>query len=190
MTDKSVEVISDTQAEEDERIRQAIANPHAFRVLYEKYFKKIYLFVLHRVNDKDLVADLTQQVFLNALSNLGRYEFRGYSFSAWLCRIAINQCNEFYRKTKRSRVVVLEDKMVGHLIEELTADQTMEEWEKQLPAILEKLDQDELHVIELRFFEGRPFKEIAGILGITENNAKGRTYRILDKMKKLFLNKK
>jgi RNA polymerase sigma-70 factor (ECF subfamily) len=35
--------------------------------------------------------------------------------------------------------------------------------------------------------ENRPFKEVADILGITENYAKVRTYRILEKMKKLFI---
>jgi RNA polymerase sigma-70 factor (ECF subfamily) len=107
-----------------------------------------------------------------------------------LFRIAINQCNEFFRKTKRSRTVVLEDSMIENLFAELTADQTLEEWENKLPVILEKLEQDELYMIELRFFEERPFKEIADILGITENNAKVRTYRILEKMKKLFLQKR
>jgi RNA polymerase sigma-70 factor (ECF subfamily) len=190
MKETTASVMSIGQLAEDEQIRLAMANPDDFRPLYETYFKKVYLFVLHRVGDKDLAGDLTQQVFLNALSHLGRYQFRGFPFSAWLFRIAINQCNEFFRKTKRSRTVVLEDSMIENLFTELTADQTLEEWENKLPAILEKLEEDELYVIELRFFEERPFKEIADILGITENNAKVRTYRILEKMKKLFLQKR
>jgi RNA polymerase sigma-70 factor, ECF subfamily len=190
MVENRTDITSNTQRQEDEWIKQAIASPDAFRPLYEAYFKKVYLFVLHRVGDKDLAGDLTQQVFLSALTHLGRYQFRGLPFSAWLFRIAINQCNEFFRKTKRNRTVVLEDASVENLYTELTADQTLEEWEKQLPAILEKLEQDELYVIELRFFEVRPFKEIADMLGITENNAKVRTYRILEKMKKLFLQKR
>jgi RNA polymerase sigma-70 factor (ECF subfamily) len=190
MIEKGTDIPSNRQLEEDEWIREAIANPDAFRPLYEAYFKKIYLFVLHRVGDKDLAGDLTQQVFLSALTNIGRYQFRGLPFSAWLFRIAINQCNDFFRKTRRNRTVVLEESSVENLYAELTADQTLEEWESRLPAILEKLEQDELYVIELRFFEARPFKEIADILGITENYAKVRTYRILEKMKKLFLQKR
>lgn len=190
MIEKKTDVTSNRPLEEDEWIREAIANPNSFRPLYEAYFKKVYLFVLHRVGDKDLAGDLTQQVFLSALTHLGRYQFRGLPFSAWLFRIAINQCNEFFRKTKRHRLVVLEDASVENLYTELTADQTMDEWVRQLPAILEKLEQDELYVIELRFFEARSFKEISDILGITENYAKVRTYRILEKMKRLFLQKR
>ncbi|NJM24973.1 MAG: sigma-70 family RNA polymerase sigma factor [Bacteroidia bacterium] len=63
----------------------------------------------------------------------------------------------------------------------------MEEWQLRLPFILEKLKPEELQLIELRYMESRPFKEVADILGISENYAKVRTYRVLDKMKKLFL---
>jgi len=38
----------------------------------------------------------------------------------------------------------------------------------------------------MRFFEKRSFKEIGEIMGITENNAKVKIYRTLDKLKKNF----
>ena len=38
----------------------------------------------------------------------------------------------------------------------------------------------------MRFFEKRSFKDIADIMGITENNAKVKVYRTLDKIKKHF----
>jgi RNA polymerase sigma-70 factor (ECF subfamily) len=40
----------------------------------------------------------------------------------------------------------------------------------------------------MRFFEQRPFKEIAEVLNITESNAKVRTYRVLERLKKIILN--
>jgi RNA polymerase sigma-70 factor (ECF subfamily) len=41
-------------------------------------------------------------------------------------------------------------------------------------------------MIEWRFFEKRSFREIGDILGITENNAKVRGHRSLEKLKRLF----
>ena len=41
----------------------------------------------------------------------------------------------------------------------------------------------EMQMLELRFFEKKSFAEVGEIIGITENNAKVRTYRILDKLK-------
>jgi RNA polymerase sigma-70 factor (ECF subfamily) len=60
-------------------------------------------------------------------------------------------------------------------------------FEEYIPAIkklLLELDSDDLQMVELRFFEKRPFKEIADILDITEVNAKVRMYRIIEKLKK------
>ena len=54
----------------------------------------------------------------------------------------------------------------------------------QLIQLLDDLKETDLQLIELRFFEQRPFKEIAEILDITESNAKVKTYRILERLKK------
>jgi RNA polymerase sigma-70 factor (ECF subfamily) len=85
--------------------------------------------------------------------------------------------------------VVLEEKHAEILYEEMFGSDRMDELKLKLPIILERLSPDELMVIELRFMEARPFAEISEILGVTENYAKVKTYRVLDKMKKLFLGK-
>jgi len=173
--------------EEESLIHQSQADPEAFRPLYEKYFKRIFLFVHHRVGDKDLTSDITSQVFLKALLNIKKFSFRGLPFSAWLFRIALNESNDFFRKNKRYRIVSMEEDMVEHLYEELTSETRLEDLRQRLPTILQKLSVDELQIIELRFFEQRPFKEVGDILGISETYAKVKVYRILEKMKKLFL---
>jgi RNA polymerase sigma-70 factor (ECF subfamily) len=187
------ETVPDTETRrlaEEEIIRRSVEAPGSFKPLYETYFKKIFLFVFHRVGDKEQAADITQQVFLNALSNIHRYQSRGLPFSSWLFRIAVNQCHDFFRKNKAMRMVVLEDPHIRDLYQELTADQSWDEWERKLPGVLEQLSEDDLHLIELRYFEQRPFKEVSEILGLTETNTKVRTYRILDRMKKIFLQQK
>lgn len=172
---------------EESLIRKSQSDPEAFRPLYEKYFKRIFLFVHHRIGDKALTADITSQVFLKALTNLSKFQFRGLPFSAWLFRIALNECHDYFRKNKRHRLVTLQDAAAEKLHEELTAETGLEDLLMRLPKILERLSEDELHIIELRFFEQRPFQEVADILGITETYAKVKTYRTLDKMRKLFL---
>jgi RNA polymerase sigma-70 factor (ECF subfamily) len=168
-------------------VELARKDPEHFRALYEKYFKRIFVFIHHRVNDKALTADITSQVFLKALMNIGKFRFQGVPFSAWLYRIALNEVYSYFRSSRRQRFVSLEDDALHHLHEELTADTREEHLFEKLPLILGKLTQDELHILELRFFELRPFKEVSEILGITETYAKVKVYRLLDKMKKLFL---
>lgn len=179
-----------TIEDEQKLIEKAKRNSADFRPLYELYYKPIFLFVLRRIGDKQLTADITSQVFLKALQGIGKYSDQGVPFSAWLYRIAINEVNMFFRKQKRERFVTVEDNMLDHLHEELTSDLTTNHLKDRLGVILQKLSESELHLIELRFFERLSFKEIAEILEITEVNAKVKVYRTLDKLKKYFKNGK
>jgi len=173
--------------EEEKIIEAAKTDVRQFRLLYEKYFKRIFVFVYHRVENRSEASDLTSQVFLKAMQRLHQYQPRGLPFSAWLYRIAVNECTDFFRKNKRSKVIYVEDTSFHHLFEEMFPDDISGELEKKLHLVLGQLKPNELQIIELRFFENMPYKVVADILQTTENNVKGKTYRILDKMKKIFL---
>ena len=45
---------------------------------------------------------------------------------------------------------------------------------------------EDSQLLELRFYQNESFKNIGFILGITENNAKVKTYRILDKVRAMW----
>ncbi len=165
-------------------IKRAQADPACFGPLYDRYYKPVFLFVYRRTDDEDLTADLTSQVFLKAITHLPRYEYKGLPFSAWLFRIAVNEVNMLFRQTKNKRSLSIEDGCLERMAEEIGESDKEERIELLLKGI-QGLAMDEIQYIELRFFEDRSFKEIADIMCITENNAKVRTYRILDKIKKL-----
>jgi RNA polymerase sigma-70 factor, ECF subfamily len=168
-------------------IQKAQKDPKEFKALYEKHYKRIFVFVLHRVGEKSLCADITSQAFLKAMLNIGKYKSTGVPFSAWLFRIALNETYDHLRKVNRYRCISIDDTAVEKLHDELTAETTLLDLEEKLPAILEKLTIEELHLLELRFFEQRRFKEVADILKISDNYAKVRVYRLLEKMKLLFI---
>lgn len=182
-----VQVTSNYDLDEEAILRQSQVDAQAFRPIYEKYYKKVYLFLYRRTTDRELAGDITQQVFLKALLAVSKFQFRGVPFSAWLFRIAVNECNEFFRKTNRTRAVSIDERMVQLLHDELTYDTTTDDLSAQLPSLLLTLKEDELQLIQLRFFEGLSFKEIGDILELTENNAKVKTYRTLEKLKKKFI---
>ena len=172
---------TDELQNEKEIIRLAQKDTAHFEVLYKKYYAQIYLFVLKRVEDQDKAKDITSQVFLKALTNLGKYRDMGVPFSAWLFRIARNAIYDLYNANKINMVLSIETRGVEEMISEMQTEEP--EKHEDLHAALARLDEDEVELIELRFFEARPFKEVGEILGITENNAKVRTYRVLDKLK-------
>jgi RNA polymerase sigma-70 factor (ECF subfamily) len=157
----------------------------AFGVLYEKYFDRIFRFIYRQTDDEELTADLCSQTFLLALNNVERYEFRGVPVSAWFYKIAGNEVNKYYRKHKRTKVFSLEEARVRELIAQENDDYD-EERLNLLVEYMKDLPMDMIEVLQLRFFEGKEFNEIAFILEMTESGAKMRTYRALDRLRTKF----
>ena len=166
-------------------VQAAQRNPAHFRPLYDRYFQQIFRFVFKRTADENIASDVCSQVFLKAMQKLGTYEYKGVPFSAWLYRIASNEVAQHFRNTQKNRVVTVEDHTFSDLIDEVNEEGDFEKTRQKMLAALQQLKESDMVMIEMRFFEERPFKEIADILNITESNAKVKTYRILEKMKKL-----
>ncbi len=165
-------------------IDQAKKDPRAFEGLYDRYFTVIFNFILKRVNDQETTADLTQQVFFNALTHLKKYRHQGHPFSAFLFRVAINECNQYFRDRKKVRFVPLTSEYTEHFRQEFAwAGSGEPDLFDQLKKELMQLNHEQLFLLELRFFERKSFGEIAFLLNITENLAKVRTYRVLEKLK-------
>ncbi|MEM7102604.1 MAG: sigma-70 family RNA polymerase sigma factor [Bacteroidota bacterium] len=174
-------------AEWDE-IQAAQREPALFRPLYDRYYDRIFRYIFKRTVDENLAADLCSQVFLKAMQKLSGYKFKGVPFSAWLYRIAGNEVTQHFRNTGKQRVVSIQESDVKEMIDEVPEDDITPSVNAMLSA-LHELPEKDMNLIELRFFEHRPFKEIAQILNITESNAKVKTYRILERMKKIILTK-
>ncbi len=171
---------------EEELINLAKKDSRYFAPIYKRYHEQIFRFIYQRMDSIDDADDITSQVFLKALVHLPKYINKGFPFSSWLYRIALNEVNMFYRKTKKSRAINIEENEIKEIIEEANENYSDENREKLLQ-LLAQLEEDKLTLIEMRFFEKRSFKEISELLGITENNAKVRTYRLLEEMKKNML---
>ena len=179
-----------TQLQDEQLIIEAAKqNPERFGPLYDKYYKQIFGYVYQRMEDKDSAFDITSQVFLKALTNINRYEYKGVPFASWLFRIAHSEVMQLFRDQKNKRAINADVGDLKNIYEEVQ-EPFFEEYLPALQQMIKQLQEDDLQMIELRFFEHRPFKEIAEILNITENNAKVRMYRILERLKKTITNYK
>lgn len=175
----------DRLMQELEWIKRAKEDPRSFEPLYNKYYEQIFRYIYQRMDDKEMAHDITSQVFLKAMNNIQKYEYRGVPFASWLYRIAKSELYQSFRDDKANRTVNVETSSLADMIEEIEEDISEESRAVLLKAIAE-LNEEEVQMIEMRFFEKRSFKEIGEILEITENNAKVKAHRIIQKMKKLF----
>jgi RNA polymerase sigma-70 factor, ECF subfamily len=172
-------------SEENSQVEAAKKNPARFEPLYNRYYEQIFRFIFQRIDDRETAFDLTSQVFLKALTNLHKYEFRGVPFASWLYRIAQNEVFEAHRANQANRTINIETKQAYLMLDEMEGGHD-EELFDLLKKVLPLLPEDDFQMIEMRYFEKRSFREIGEILGITENNAKVKGHRTLEKLKKLF----
>lgn len=173
-------------AEEQKLIAAAKRDARQFAQVYDRYFERIFNFILRRTDDEEISNDLTSQTFLKALNGLKKYEFRGVPFSAWLYRIAHNEVNKYFNKQSRKKVFSLEQEQLFEFIQPEEDEPFDEERLEKLMSVLKNLPTDAMEVLELRFFEEKNFKEISYILNIGESGAKMRLYRAIEKLKQSF----
>jgi RNA polymerase sigma-70 factor, ECF subfamily len=170
-----------------EMVEAAKKDPEMFQGLYDTYFEAIFNYVFRRTGEEEVTADIVSQTFYNALIHIKKYSYRGVPFSAWLYKIAGNEINLFYKKSKRTPTFSIEEPILMNLIEEVEEDSNHEETVAKLTEELKNLSTEDLTILELRFFEDKCFKEIAYILEIGESSAKMRTYRAIEKLRSVML---
>lgn len=84
-----------------ERVEAAQRDPACFDELYERNFHRVYTYVVRRVGDRNQAEDLTAEVFREALAGIGKFEWRGVPFVAWLLRIASRAIADHWQRSGR-----------------------------------------------------------------------------------------
>jgi RNA polymerase sigma-70 factor, ECF subfamily len=168
-------------------LQKCTAQPALFRSIYDKYYEQVFRFIQRRTNDMELSADICAQVFLKAMQSLPKYKFQNVPYSSFLYRVAANEVVAHFRLVQRHRTVSIDDSGLRDIASEFD-DSDADDHKPMLMKALTTLKEDEMQLIELRFFEKKSFKEVADIMDMTENNAKVKSYRIIDKLKTYFKN--
>lgn len=161
-------------------IAQARKEPAAFKPLYDFYYESIFRFIYARLADEEEAADICSTVFLKALVNLPKYESQGYPFGTWLYKIACNETLQYFRKHKKQRKLLISPEFLDALYPE--SNNKIHKLISKLEDAIQELDQKEVQLIELKYWEKRAYKEIAYIMDISIANAKTKMSRIYKKL--------
>jgi len=145
--------------------RVANGDEAAFEELVGKYQHSV-LNTIHRyVGNHDVADDIAQEVFVILWNKAGT--FKGNSkFSTWLYRIVVNQCLQFRRKRNQA-LVSLSDLNDENPPESLQVSDDPERRQRTYAvqkAVAELPDRQRIALV-LSHFEGRPYQEIAEIMG-------------------------
>ena len=170
-----------TPEQERSYIRQAKTDPGAFVHLYDHYFPRIHAYVRYRVPNSQDAEDLISDVFLRALHELGRFEWRNRgSFAGWLFRIAHNLVADHYRKHKRVAPLFSPDEALGKITSQVPLPEEVldqQETFHQVRALIATLSPRRQEIITLKFFGGLRNLEIADILNLDERTVSAHLSR-------------
>jgi RNA polymerase sigma-70 factor, ECF subfamily len=162
--------------DDDERllIEAAKADPRRFGELYERSFDRVYAFVARRAADRGEAEDLTAEVFYRALASLGRFEWRGVPFTAWLFQIARNVVADRWQRVARESGEPAPDR-----------DEGLADLDRRtlLADLVGRLPGDQQRIVRERFVEQKSVREIALALGRTEGAVKQLQFRALETLR-------
>ncbi len=142
----------------------------AFAVLYDRYIEKIYRFVYYKTFVKETAEDITSDVFHKAFQKISSFDETKGAFSAWIYRIARNAVIDHYRTDKKT--VPIED--IFELGEENRTAETHDALRalSRVQEFLKTMTPRQREIITLRLWEERPYREIAEIIGGSEDSVK------------------
>jgi RNA polymerase sigma-70 factor (ECF subfamily) len=159
-------------ADEQLKVEAAQRDPAHFADLYEDNFNRVYAYVARRVGDRHQAEDLTADVFREALAGIGKFEWRGAPFIAWLRGIASRVIADHFQRSGRES---------GNPIAE--PDRAiLEETERNamLFQLVDRLPEMQFRVIHMRFVEQKSIREIAQELGRSEGAVKQLQLRAIE----------
>lgn len=142
-------------------------------------YRSLKLFLRYLGVNQGEVADVAHEVYIKALKAYKDSYNDSRSFKNWLFAIAKNTLIDQKRNRNALKNTVSIDfstTYVSSFTEVIQSQFAM----KELVGILEEKDQ---MIVEFRFFQDLPFKEIASLMDMSEGAVKMRTGRILNKLR-------
>ena len=177
-----------SNSERDIRLVKQIlesGNRAAYSQLMDAYFDKVYSRMLKMTGQPGDAEDLAMEAFNKAFSKLDQYT-ADFAFSAWLYRIAKNNCIDHLRRNKKENdnMVNQHEASFGIVAHELanqlpSPEQLMIKQQEThlLREIVDTLHPKYKDIIKLHYFKELSCEEIAQQLDLPEGTVKVRLFR-------------
>lgn len=147
-----------------------------FAVLVRRYQDVLYAHAVRMVGEGDDAADLVQRAFVKGFERLDRCR-EPDRVGGWLFRILANECRDHLKSRRRRDLSVdvlppLPDPDARPEVEAGAA-----EMRDRLRSALDRLDPDQREAFVLKHVDGRPYDEMAALLGVSVPALKMRVHR-------------
>ncbi len=172
---------------DDQTLLRAYARNHcedAFATLVSRHVNLVYSVAMRQVRHPDLAEEITQNVFIILARKAGTLD-DGVILPGWLCRTARYASSEALRNLRRRS-----QREQEALMQNIVNQPEPETWMHIAPLLeqaMESLGQKDHDALVLRFFQNKNFAEIGAAVGASEETAKKRVSRAVEKLRKIFV---
>jgi len=164
-----------------ERVRRG--DQDAARILFERYFDRIYNYVYARLGRVEDAEDLAIDTMTRSLTRLDLFHDQGVAFSSWVYRIAHNATIDHYRREGKATLVPLESATMP--VSADPADLALAQLSNDdLRGALRALTDEQQQVLILRFFQDLTAAQAAEIMGKSVGAVQALQHRALGSLER------
>ncbi|MCX7085230.1 MAG: RNA polymerase sigma factor [Methylococcales bacterium] len=158
------------------------ADQKALEILYRHYYNQLARFITRVTFREDIIDEVINDVMFVVWEKAVSYD-KECKPSTWIFGIAFNKARQAARDSNRNSEESLDDLDADNSYFEEDNDKLkqleMTDW---LTPALEQLTADQRAVIELTYFQGLPYHEIAVLMDCPENTVKTRMHHAKKKL--------
>jgi len=164
----------------------------SLNTLIKRHKGAVTAYIFRTIKNRDITEDIFQDTFIKVVRNLENKRYReNGKFLPWVMRISHNLIIDHYRAKKKPHISSDDydyDILANHAIltknreDDIIDDQTR----KELRKLIEELPKEQRDIVQMRYFWGLSFKEIAEQTDVSINTSLGRMrYALINLRKKI-----
>ena len=170
---------------DEKRLIAALTNPleqeKAFCELVDIYQERLYWHIRKLVYCHDAAHDVLQNTYVRIFRSIANFKSQS-SLHTWMYRIAFNESMRYIDKNKRYQSgetveLMMQDRKADNYYQPNEAYARFNELVDQLPDKKKK-------VFQMKYFDELTFKDIAAVLGKSENTIKSTYYTVVKMLEK------